>query len=95
MATATTPLEIAADGGRPAADHRWSSHTRLPVCHIARLKRNLSPARMKQNVSHALRLGLTLAILAFLVVFATKVNWHQIGAGIISASRRCCSRPRS
>jgi uncharacterized protein (TIRG00374 family) len=42
---------------------------------------------MKQNVSHALRLGLTLAIVAFLVVFATKVNWHQIGSGILSASR--------
>lgn len=42
---------------------------------------------MKQTVSHALRLGLTLVILVFLVVFATKVNWHQIWDGIRSASR--------
>ena len=42
---------------------------------------------MKQNVSRALRLGLTLVILVFLVIFATKVNWHQIWAGILSASR--------
>src|SRR6478735_5927329 len=42
---------------------------------------------MKQNVSRALRLGLTLLILVFLVIFATKVNWHQIGRGIRDASR--------
>jgi uncharacterized protein (TIRG00374 family) len=42
---------------------------------------------MKQNVSRALRLGLTLLILVFLIIFATKVNWHQIGRGIRDASR--------
>jgi uncharacterized protein (TIRG00374 family) len=42
---------------------------------------------MKQNVSRALHLGLTLVILVFLVIFATKVNWHQIWAAIRSASR--------
>jgi uncharacterized protein (TIRG00374 family) len=42
---------------------------------------------MKQNVSRALRLGLTLVILGFLVVFATKVNWHAIGRGMRDASR--------
>lgn len=41
---------------------------------------------MNQKVSHALRLGLTLLILALLVVFATKVNWHQIWASIRTAS---------
>jgi uncharacterized protein (TIRG00374 family) len=42
---------------------------------------------MKQNVSRALHLGLTLLILVMLVIFATKVNWHQIWAEISSASR--------
>ena len=42
---------------------------------------------MKQNVSRALHLGLTLIILVFLVIFATKVNWHQIWGAIRSASR--------
>lgn len=42
---------------------------------------------MSPNVSRALRLGLTLVILAFLVVFATKVNWHAIGRGMRDASR--------
>jgi uncharacterized protein (TIRG00374 family) len=41
---------------------------------------------MNPNVSRALRLGLTLLILAFLVVFATKVNWHAIGRGMRDAS---------
>ena len=42
---------------------------------------------MNQKVSHALRLGLTLLILALLVIFATKVNWHNIWAGMRTASR--------
>ena len=42
---------------------------------------------MNQKVSHALRLGLTVFILALLVVFATKVNWHDIGRSIRDASR--------
>ncbi|MES2177747.1 MAG: lysylphosphatidylglycerol synthase transmembrane domain-containing protein [Gemmatimonadota bacterium] len=42
---------------------------------------------MTQNVSRALRIGLSLVILVFLVIFATKVNWHQIWAGMRSASR--------
>ncbi|MEP6992302.1 MAG: lysylphosphatidylglycerol synthase transmembrane domain-containing protein [bacterium] len=41
---------------------------------------------MNQKVSHALRLGLTLLILGLLVVFATKVNWHDIGRSIRDAS---------
>src|ERR1700730_7749739 len=41
---------------------------------------------MKQHLSRVLRLGLTLIIVAFLVVFATKVNWHAIGRGIRDAS---------
>src|SRR5215210_3394628 len=42
---------------------------------------------MKQNVSRALRIGLSLVILVFLVIFATKVNWHDIWKGMRSASR--------
>ncbi|MDB4917390.1 MAG: hypothetical protein JWM95_5034 [Gemmatimonadetes bacterium] len=42
---------------------------------------------MKPAVSRALRLGLTLLILAMLVVFATKVNWHQIGASILTVNK--------
>ncbi|CAN5587015.1 hypothetical protein BH09GEM1_BH09GEM1_20650 [soil metagenome] len=42
---------------------------------------------MNQKVSHALRLGLTLIIIALLVVFATKVNWHNIWASIRTTSR--------
>src|SRR3954470_5581340 len=42
---------------------------------------------MNQKVSHALRLGLTLLILGLLVVFATKVNWHNIWSSIRSTSR--------
>ena len=42
---------------------------------------------MNQKVSHALRLGLTLVILALLVAFATKVNWHNIWTSIRSTSR--------
>src|SRR5258706_4153339 len=42
---------------------------------------------MKPTVSRALRLGISLLILVFLVIFATKVNWHQIGRGIRDASR--------
>ena len=42
---------------------------------------------MNQKVSHALRLGLTLLILVLLVIFATKVNWHDIWASIRTASR--------
>ena len=42
---------------------------------------------MNQKVSHALRLGLTVFILALLVMFATKVNWHDIGRSIRDASR--------
>ena len=42
---------------------------------------------MHQKVSHALRLGLTLLILVLLVIFATKVNWHDIWASIRTASR--------
>lgn len=42
---------------------------------------------MNQKVSHGLRLGLTLLILALLVTFATKVNWHDIWTSIRSTSR--------
>lgn len=42
---------------------------------------------MKPAVARAVRLGISLLILVFLVVFATKVNWHQIGRGIRDASR--------
>jgi uncharacterized protein (TIRG00374 family) len=42
---------------------------------------------MNQKVSHALRLGLTLLILVMLIIFATKVNWHQIGDAILTVSR--------
>ena len=42
---------------------------------------------MNQKVSHALRLGLTLLILVMLVVFATKVNWHDIWSSIRTTSR--------
>ncbi len=42
---------------------------------------------MNQKVSHALRIGLTLLIIAMLVVFATRVNWHDIWASIRTTSR--------
>ena len=42
---------------------------------------------MKPTVSRAIRLGLTLVILAFLIIFATKVDWHAIGRGMRDASR--------
>jgi uncharacterized protein (TIRG00374 family) len=41
---------------------------------------------MKPAVSRALRLVLTLVILAMLVLFATRVNWHATWASIRSAS---------
>ena len=41
---------------------------------------------MNQKVSHGIRLGLTLLILGLLFVFATKVNWHDIGRSIRDAS---------
>ena len=41
---------------------------------------------MKPTVKHALRIGITLVILAFLIVFATKVNWHDTWRAIRSAS---------
>ena len=41
---------------------------------------------MKQHLSRVLRLGLTVFILVMLVVFATKVNWHDIWASMRSAS---------
>lgn len=42
---------------------------------------------MKPSVKHALRLGVTLLILAMLVVFATRVNWHATWAAMRSANR--------
>ena len=42
---------------------------------------------MNQKVSHALRIGITLLIIAMLVMFATKVNWHSIWASIRTTSR--------
>ena len=41
---------------------------------------------MKQSVSHALRIGLTLVILVMLVLFARRVNWHDTWATMRSAS---------
>jgi uncharacterized protein (TIRG00374 family) len=41
---------------------------------------------MKPTVKHSLRIGITLVILAFLVVFATKVNWHDTWRAMRSAS---------
>ena len=41
---------------------------------------------MNKKVSHGIRLGLTVLILGLLVVFATKVNWHDIGRSIRDAS---------
>jgi uncharacterized protein (TIRG00374 family) len=41
---------------------------------------------MKPTVKHALRIGITLVILVFLVVFATKVNWHDTWRAMRSAS---------
>lgn len=41
---------------------------------------------MKSSVKHTLRLGVTAIILVMLVLFATKVNWHLIWAGMRSAS---------
>ena len=42
---------------------------------------------MNQKASHALRIGLTLLILVMLVIFATKVNWHDIWNSIRATSR--------
>ena len=42
---------------------------------------------MKPGVARGLRLGLSLIILVFLVIFATKVNWHAIGRAIRDANR--------
>jgi uncharacterized protein (TIRG00374 family) len=42
---------------------------------------------MKSHLSRILRYGLTALILVMLVVFATRVNWHDTWAGIRSASR--------
>jgi uncharacterized protein (TIRG00374 family) len=42
---------------------------------------------MKLTVGRAMRFGLTALILVFLVIFATKVNWHDIGRAIRDASR--------
>jgi uncharacterized protein (TIRG00374 family) len=41
---------------------------------------------MKSSVKHTLRLGFSAIIIAMLVLFATKVNWHVIWAGMKSAS---------
>jgi uncharacterized protein (TIRG00374 family) len=41
---------------------------------------------MKKSVSHALRIGLTIVILAMLVLFARKVNWHDTWATMRAAS---------
>jgi uncharacterized protein (TIRG00374 family) len=41
---------------------------------------------MKPAVKHGLRIGITLVILAMLVLFATKVNWHDTWRSIRSAS---------
>ena len=41
---------------------------------------------MKSTLKHTLRLGVSVVILAMLVLFATKVNWHIIWAGMKSAS---------
>jgi uncharacterized protein (TIRG00374 family) len=41
---------------------------------------------MKRNLSRLLRFGLTALILVMLVLFATRVNWHAIWAGMRSAS---------
>ena len=42
---------------------------------------------MKPSVARAVRLALSLVILGFLVIFATKVNWHDIGHSIHEVSR--------
>jgi glycosyltransferase 2 family protein len=41
---------------------------------------------MKSSLKHTLRLGVSAIILVMLVLFATKVNWHVIWAGMRSAS---------
>ena len=41
---------------------------------------------MKTAVKHAIHIGITLIILAFLIVFATKVNWHDTWHAIRGAS---------
>src|SRR5947209_2208633 len=41
---------------------------------------------MKRNLTRVLRLFITVAILAMLVVFATKVNWHSTWAAIRASS---------
>ena len=42
---------------------------------------------MKPSVARAVRLALSLVILGFLVIFATKVNWHDIGHSIHEVAR--------
>ena len=42
---------------------------------------------MNKPVAHGLRLALSLLILVLLVIFATKVNWHDIGHSIHEVSR--------
>ncbi len=42
---------------------------------------------MKTHLSRILRLAVTLVIIGFLIVFATKVNWHDIGRSMRDASR--------
>src|SRR6266576_2270758 len=41
---------------------------------------------MKRHLTRALRLTITVIIVAMLVVFATKVNWHSTWAAIQDAS---------
>jgi uncharacterized protein (TIRG00374 family) len=41
---------------------------------------------MKKTLTRALRIGITVIILAMLVVFATKVNWHSTWAAIKDSS---------
>lgn len=41
---------------------------------------------MKSSVKHAIRIGLTLLIVTMLVLFATRVNWHDTWRAISSAS---------
>ncbi len=41
---------------------------------------------MKKSLSHGIRLGVTVLIIVMLIVFARKVNWHSIGAQMLTAS---------
>src|SRR5437763_14495583 len=43
---------------------------------------------MNKHLSRILRLAVTLVIFAFLVVVATKVDWHAIGRGMRDADRK-------